>query len=110
MFKLSQIKDHKMFILVLVIVFVGLGIYFIASAGKAQKKNEIIITNDDVQITVSSDPGGMQQSTDGLQKDVANPNLGAATIQDISGGTAGNPAQGANLDEILKDKEIEINK
>lgn len=110
MFKLKKITNHKMFILILIIVFIGLGIYFITGSNKQQKSNNFKYDPGNVEIIVESNPDGLQQPVDNLQNNATDPNLGAATVQEITGGSENPANQPQSMDKMLRDKEIEIQK
>jgi len=93
-----------------VLALVVAGILLIIGANKkpSQKENNFD-SNDNIEIIVKDNPGGLQESSGNIQQNNGiSDNLGAATIDDISGKQPNMGGQPTNTKEMLKDKEIEI--
>ena len=110
MIKKISNKKIKFLIVIVSVLLVIVGIYFIISTNAKINKQKAYINNNNsnIEIIVEQNNNGMQESISNVQDSATNPNFGAATVQEIGGGE--NPAGQQNMDEILKNKEIKINK
>ena len=107
-------KNKKLILfIIIVLICVGICLIFVSktnieSQGNKQEPND----KDEIEIIVRDNPDGFQlPNQNSQQNNVIMDNLGAATIEDITGQKESqifNQPQG--IEEILKDKEIEIGK
>ena len=104
---IEKSKQNKKIIILCAAFLLLTGLIIIFSASVKTKLYPYQPENIDIQVTTNND--GTQDPNAGVQKDVMT-NEGAATVDDITGGV-GNPTnQGQGIDEMLRDKEIDVGK
>ncbi len=105
-----MIKKNQKNIFIIVVLLVVIGLIVVFSA-KDHKKNQIKHeNNDNIEIIVKDNPAGMQESNSDPQGGGSHmiEDMGAATVDEITGKQPNMDGQPTNTDEMLKDKEIEI--
>ena len=105
---MSKIKSQNKRIIILSVSFLLLAGLIVIFTQPAKIKSYPYEPGN-VEIVVGKNQDGEQSPNAGVQTDVMK-NMGAATIDDITG-ESGNPLnQGQGLEEILKDKNIDVQK